>query len=346
MAFENVPKPGTRAFNDTIDTQARAIVRAYFAAPAGKRDEAEVRRRLAALVGEARVPQEVARQFVNMKGLDWDFLSDLEGRLQVYLIQDITEKLDLGRLLSASLCGWARQLLLRQARTAFRSECNSRRAQPVDDVSHPKRAARPGVHPTVRAVAQETPEDLDDELNEEFVLTARRACRRENDVHLVEWLLRQKYGFHPPERVALSVAPFGQMASQLLQSQWAEEDREVLPRQASEAVLSSARALRHAPSDAVTERFILLVSQASENRLLAKPLAQAWLAKWVEVMGVGVPKTEHERSRDDSDWRRVAAAAVKEGLLGARSTNHLSEVVEKLFWQAHYRVAAARRRVA
>lgn len=346
MTLQPVTRPGTRAFNDLIDKQARDIVRSHFTASPGASDEASVRQRLAQLLGEAQVPKEVARQFVNRHDLDPDFLIDLEGRLQIYLIKDIEEKLDLWRLMSASLCGWARQLLLRQARTAFRSEYNARRARPVDDITHPEPVARPGAHVAVRAVSQETPETVGDELTEEFVITARRACRRENDVHLVEWLLRQRYGFRSPKRVALAVAPFGDFADQLLQPRLAKEDSDVLPRLAAEAVLSSARTLRHAPSQAVVDRFVALVSQATRRELLAEPLANAWLARWVEVVGAGTPKTARKRSEDSSTWRQVAEAAVKQGLFGARSTNHLTEAMEKLFWQAHYQVAAARRRVA
>jgi hypothetical protein len=344
MALKTVARPGTRAFNDAIDEQARDIVRAYFAASASQ-DEAELRRHLAELLAKAQVPHEVAVQYVRSQGHPSDYITDLEGRLQVYLVRDVNEKLDLERLLSSSLCGWARQLLLRQAWTAYRSECNSRRAVPVVDISLPGPPSRPGKHPSRGVARPETSETLEDELSEEFVVMARRACHRENEVHLVEYLLRQKYGFHPPVRVALSVTPFGDIASRLLQRRL-KEDCDVLSRQATEAVLSSARALRHAPSKAVAERFLDLVAEAVEDEAVVGPLAQAWLAKWVEVKTVGLPKTDHERSEDASTWLRVAEAAVEEGLLGARNVERLAEALEKLFWQAHYRAAASRLRVA
>jgi|GEM_PF-5880816 hypothetical protein len=332
MALRTVAKPGTRAFNDIVDERAAELVRAFLSAPQTA-DEDQVRRALAGLVAEAEVPQQVARSLVASYGLSNDVVADLVGRLQVYLLQNVADKLELQRLLSSSLCGWARKLLLRQARTAFRSEQRSKRAQPVVDISAPTAPKRPGVRPIVHLVSVDPTDDIDDELSEEFVLAARRSCRKENDVHLVEWLLRKKYGFRPQPRLA-DFANCGNFRN------LDEDDREALSRQAMEAVRTSASTLHHPPSGAVAKRFTLLVTGAVDDEELAGALAQVWLAKWVEVKTTGTPKTSRERRRDAARWGQLADVAVTRKVLGARSVSRLEQVMEDLFWQAHCRATS------
>ena len=348
MAFSTTTWPSARARTNEIDERARGLVREYFSAQksgtASAQDEADLRLRLAGLAAEAGIPEQVAVSFVNRKGLSSDLVTDLVSRLQIYLCDDVQRKLQLHYLLSKSFCGWARQLLFKQVGTALRSEWRARRAKPVEDVSMPEPPHRPGVRQLVVAARPETTDELEDIVAEEFVLGAKKACSRENQPHLAEYILRRKFGFRSPARNTprqLSLAPFAERASELL----SKTDREALPPIVVEAIASSVRSLRHDPQPAVVDMFLLLVAGRVASRRRARQLALAWVAQWTETKN-GKPKSQGRRALDRSRWDTVSAAAVEAHLLGARSLTELNEAIEHFFWAAHYQVGNRSKRVA
>ena len=313
----------SRRVTDRIDMEARRLVQRYFAAHACQ-DEKALRLSLVSLVAEADIPEHVANEIVWGKGLRADFVTDLAGRLYLYLYQDVLEKLDISRLASCSLCGWARALLRRQARTALRSEIRSRRAEPRDNLA---------VEQTAR------PETGGDDIDEAIVLEARETCGPKNMAHLMEFFLRRHYGFKPPVRLAVGPATPrlpGTVGPRALvfaaMPWWSDTDVEALPSEAVEVVVSSAVSLRYTPPEAVARVFTALVErQAPPN---GSALARAWLAKWAEASEDGL-KDEGSRNTDVLAWEEAVLTAAGAKVFEARSPDELEAILENFFWVAH-----------
>lgn len=339
---------GERIANNVIDDRARSMVRRYLEEESTA-DEERLRCALAGLVAEAHIPESVARSFARLHGSGYDVQAELVGRLHVYLLHDVREKLDLMRLLDSSLCSWARALLSEQVKTAARSEWRSwRRTAPLPDPASIDDVLAANTY--AGASEPEMYDEARDIASAEVVSAARVACRADNDVHLVEYMLRAKYGFKAPEHnaqeqdghPALVMGRFAERARELLGQ---DADYSDLPSDVVKAIKLASSAPRHAPRRSVVRAFLdMVIDKTSED--LGLVLATAWLARWTDVRPDGSQKADGERKAEMDKWSDVADKALVEDALGATSTSSLDQAMERIFWSAHYVVGSAKRRRA